>query len=123
MSHLARIPIVGKLEMQFWIRSLQLQKDIDNVVKILDQDPRRKTAFSPIIFEYEAGSMMYHVLLGATIDSLGLEDGQGFVWISTGKEAHQKAEKERNSLAKEMIESLEQRNFDEVMEIESGREK
>lgn len=122
MGMVARMPIIGKRETQFWIRAFQIEKEIDDIVKTLDKDTRRKTAFCPIIYEYEAGSMKYHALFGVTVDSLGLVDALGMLWISTGEENHKKAEEQRNQWAKEMLETSEGREWDEVVTLEKGRE-
>lgn len=123
MGHRTRIPLIGKLEVQFWIRAFGLQSDIDSIIATLNEKAERKQAFCPIIYEYEAGSMKYHALLGVRVDPLGLIDGQGFIWISAGKEHHELAEKERDEFADEMTKTFEKHGgFDEVKVLETKRE-
>src|ERR1700751_5281052 len=96
---LIKMPVQGKAELQFWVRAFQLQDEIDSVVRMLHETKQRKTAFTPIVSEYEAGGVQWVFLLGTVLDPLGITDGGGMVWLTTGKEHLEEAVKERNRLA------------------------
>lgn len=118
-----KMPVRGKAELQFWVRAFQLEGDIEEVVRRLHEKEERKTAFAPIISEYECGSIKWVLLLGPTIDPLGLKDGVGTVWLTSGKEHFEMAVRERNKLADEIISEAErQGKFDEMIEMEPKKD-
>ena len=120
---LIKIPVHQKAELQFWIRAFQLEDEIAVVVSRLHERPEHKSAFAPIISEYQSGSITWVFILGATIDPLGLSDGQGFVWLTTGTEHFAEAIKARNKLADELLAWAEHEGkFDETLEFEPKKD-
>lgn len=120
---LVKMPVRSKPEIQFWIHAFHLEKDIEEITKLLNQDVRRKSAFCPIITEYEAGIMYFHLILGARVDALGLVDGIGQVWLSTNKEHREEAEKEWRKMGDDTLDTAQKSGkWDETFEIEPGRE-
>jgi hypothetical protein len=120
---LIKMPVKGKAELQFWVRAFQLQEEIDKVVHLLHQAEERKTAFAPVISEYESGSIKWVFLLGPVIDPLGIQQGGGMVWLTTGKGHLQDALKERNKLADMVLGEAEtQGKFDEIIEMEPKKD-
>ena len=118
-----KIPVKGKAESNFWIRAFQLEGDIQGVMAKLDEDFRRKTAFVPIIAEHEAGSILWIYFLGVSIDSLGVREGMGYVWLTTGEPHRDQALGERNKIADFVFKtSKEQGKFDEIIEIETRKD-
>lgn len=120
---LVKMPVKGKPEIQFWIHAFHLEKDIETVVNFLNNDVRRKTAFCPIITTYEAGEMHFHILLGASVDAVGLVNGFGRIWLSTNKEHRADAEKEWRTMSDETLDTAQKSGkWEETIEIEEGRE-
>jgi hypothetical protein len=120
---LIKMPVKGKKEIQFWLHAFHLEKEIENIAMMLNQDVRRRTGFCPILTEYEAGEMFFHIILGATVDPLGLSDGAGFVWLTTGEKHKDLAEKDWRKIGDEVLKSAQESGkWDETFEIESGRE-
>lgn len=120
---LIKMPVKGKAELQFWIRAFQLQDEVDKVVRMLHEKEERKTAFAPIISEYESGSIRWVFLLGPTIDPLGVGDGAGMVWLTTGDHHELAARGERNKLANMILKDAEmQGKFDEIIEMEPKKD-
>jgi hypothetical protein len=119
---LIKFPVTGRKETQFWVRAFQLEKEIEKVLAIMNEDVRRKTGFCPMIYDYQAGEKFFCMLIGATLDSLGVIEGMGLIWITSGEEHKQAALKERDKFAKDLFKEAEQKSFDEVLEIDSGRE-
>lgn len=120
---LIKMPVHGKAELNFWVRAFQIQGEIEEVVQILNADQGRKTAFSPIIAEYESGSIKWVFLLGAVVDPLGINGGAGMVWLTTGAQHLEQATKERNELADMILREAEsQGKFDEIIEMEPKKD-
>lgn len=120
---LIKMPVKGKAELQFWIRAFQLQDEIDNVVQMLHDKDERKTAFTPIISEYESGSIKWIFLLGTMLDPLGVHDGAGMVWLTTGDNHERTALGERDKLANMILKEAEsQGKFDEIIEMEPKKD-
>jgi hypothetical protein len=118
-----KMPVHGKAELQFWIRAFQLQDEIDTVIQMLHEKDERKTAFIPVISEYESGSIKWVFLLAPSVDPLGIENGGGMVWLTTGKEHLKMATEERNKLANEIIKEAEQQGkFDEMIQMEPKKD-
>lgn len=119
---LIKFPIQGRKETQFWVRAFQLEKEIDRVTAIMNAKPERKLGFCPMIYEYTADKTFFVCLIGAQIDALGITDGMGFIWITRGEKHKLEALKERDGFANEMFSAAEGRPYDEVVEIDSGKE-
>jgi hypothetical protein len=120
---LIKMPVQGKAELQFWVRAFQLQDEIDRVVQMLHDKDQRKTAFVPIVSEYESGSIKWVFLLGTVIDPLGIEQGMGMVWLTTGSKHLGAAMTERDKLANMIFkEAAEQGKFDEIIEMEPKKD-
>jgi hypothetical protein len=120
---LIKMPVHGKAELQFWIRAFQLQDEIDDVIRMLNDKDERKTAFAPIISEYESGSIKWVFLLGTCIDPLGIESGAGMVWLTQGPKHLEEATGERDKLANMILrEAEEQGKFDEVIEMDPKKD-
>lgn len=120
---LIKMPVKGKQEIQFWVHAFHLEKDLEHVTVLLNQDLRRKTAFCPIITTYRAGVMFFHIILGSTVDALGLVDGMGQIWLSTNKEHAEEAEKEWRHFGDELLsQARKSGKWEETIQIEEGRE-
>jgi hypothetical protein len=117
------MPVKGKAELQFWIRAFQLQDEIDKVVQMLHDKDERKTAFVPVVSEYESGSIKWVFLLGTVVDPLGVEQGAGMVWLTTGQKHLETATTERNKLANMILREAEENDkFDEIIEMEPKKD-
>lgn len=116
---LIKMPVKGKAELQFWVRAFQLENEIDHVVTRLREHPRGKTAFAPTIAEYEAGSVLWIFILGICVDPIGICDGAGYIWLTTGQAHKELALRERDKLADQIIDAaMEQDKFDEVIHMD-----
>jgi hypothetical protein len=120
---LLKIPVKGKTELQFWIRAFEIEGEIQQVVDILNENLDRKTALAPVIAEREMGLCMWVYFLAVTIDSLGLIDGEGIVWLTSGKVHRDMALKERNKLGDYAIEQATKAGkFQEMIEFEPRKD-
>jgi hypothetical protein len=120
---LIRIPVKGKAELQFWVRAFQLEEEIHNVVGILLAGKERVKAFVPIISEYEMGTTLWVYILAMRIDSLGLLDGEGAIWMTSGEEHRKLALKDRNELADYAIDLAKKAGkFDELIEMDPKKD-
>lgn len=120
---LIKMPVMGKQEVQFWVHAFHLEEEIEQVTKMLNQDVRRKNAFAPIITEYDAGSIHFHILLGPRIDALGLVDGIGKIWLSTNKEHRDVAEKEWGEMCDDVLDNAQKSGkWNETITIDEGKE-
>lgn len=77
----------------------------------------------PLVMDFEVDpDLRFHVFIVANVDSLGLKDGLGFIWISDRKHDAE-AIQERDALADDILADMsKQKHFDEVIEIETKRE-
>lgn len=120
---LVKFPVLGKVETQFWLRAFQLEAKIDHVAAIMNQDVHRKSGFCPIITTHEAGAIFFHIILATNVDSLGLSDGMGTIWLSTNKEHREEAERSWELMGNDVLKRVhESGKWDETFEIEPGRE-
>lgn len=120
---LIKIPVKGKAESVYWVRAFDLQAEVEQITGMISGVDKRKSAFAPVITEHEAGSYFFVIFLGLCIDSLGLTDGMGYVWLTTGKEHKSDALIERNKLADAVLDSAHQAGkFDEIIEVENKRD-
>lgn len=121
---LIKMPVKGKAETQFWVRAFQLEDDIQKIVQMLHEgDPRRRTAFAPTISEHEAGSVFWVFILGISVDALGICDGLGYIWLTTGQEHKEIALRERDKFGDQIIGMVKDAGkYDEVLEIESKKD-
>ena len=120
---LIKIPVNGKAECNFWVRAFQLEDEVGEVMRLLGEDDRRKRAFAPTITQHESGSIQWVIFLGLMVDSLGVCGGDGYVWLTTGKDHFEQALKKRNELGEYVIKEAErQGKFDEIMEIEEKKD-
>lgn len=120
---LIRIPAKGKAEIQFWLRSFQIEDEVQKVMDLLNEDARRVKAFVPIISEYESGSIVWVYILALVIDSLGLIEGEGSIWLTNTKAHQAVALKARDDLAEFAIKmAREQDKLKEIIEMEPKKD-
>jgi len=120
-----QMPLKGKHETQFWVHAFHLDDWVEKLRVMMNEKTERTTAFNPVCQEYTAGSMRFCCVLGLSVDKLGLFDGLGWVWITTGDEHWQKALKDSQKLFNDILrvnETERGRPWDEVVEIEPGKE-
>jgi hypothetical protein len=114
----------GRKATHFWVRALDLEREIEAVCKLITAKAERKTGAVPIVAEYQIDERLKCIyLIQAEVDALGIMNGVGFLyWASPEheKEVLEIRDKQANDLLKIMHGY---RGYDEIIPLEVKREK
>lgn len=117
-----KITFEGQLATRFWIRALNLEKDVQFAQKLMTQKAERKWASVPIVAEYEIDPRLSFVyLIVATVDALGIKNGTGMI-LYASPDRLAEVKKYRDEFAEDILKNME-KDFDEVVEMESKTER
>lgn len=118
-----KLGVKGKDQCRFWIRALKLEDEVEMVRKMIDIPGPRKWAASPVITEFTVDEdFKFYIFIVLKIDSLGIMDGQGDVYI-TDKAHEEETRARRDRLADEIMAQLEKdKRFDEILKVEDKSE-
>lgn len=116
-----KILFEGQLATRFWIRALDLEKDVQFAQKLMTEKAERKWASVPIVAEYKVDERLTFVyLIVATVDALGVQNGTGMIMYSS-PERLEEVKKYRDKFADDILTNI-HRGFDEVVEIPNKSE-
>jgi hypothetical protein len=101
-----RMDIMGKVEMQFWLRAFMMEAPIQHAQNTINADPRIKTCAVPIISEYECGRYWWQMCLCPQVDALGLKGGEGRIWVADNLTDRDAQVEECAELAGELLDGL-----------------
>ena len=122
MKQAGRIIFEGVLATRFWIRALDLEKDIADTRVLILQKSERKWGAVPIVAEYKVDERLSFVyLVVAHVDALGITDGSGVIYYAS-PERLEEVTKLRDEMAKDVLAGMESGRFDEIVSIENKDE-
>jgi hypothetical protein len=118
-----RIVFVGQLATKFWVRTLGLEKDVEEARALMGARIERKWGAIPIVAEYEVEpDFKWIYLVVVNVDILGIKDGMGVVYFAS-RAFEEEIMQARDAQAKELLDGMEKRPFDEVVELPEKKER
>jgi len=117
-----RITFTGKLATQFWVRTLGLEKDVEEARVLMGAKTKRKWGAIPIVAEYQVDEnfkWIYTVI--AVVDMLGILDGVGVIYFAS-PDQEKRVLTVRDRHAKNLIQGYAGGKFDEVVVLGEKKE-
>jgi hypothetical protein len=119
----AKIVVLGRKQTQFWVRALDLTKEVDYAVSLMNDrmKTQRKWGVVPVVSEYDMGEgtkLVY--FLSIEVDALGIRNGGGVIYCVSDK-YFEEALKLRDQLADDIFKNRE-KAFDEIVEMPTKKE-
>lgn len=122
MKQRGKILFEGRKATQFWVRTFNLESEIEQVKAMMLQKPERAKAAVPIIAEYDVDELKFIFIIQAEVDALGIQNGAGMVYWAT-PEFQKEALEIRDKHADDLLKTLEESGkFQEIIEMERKRE-
>jgi hypothetical protein len=120
---MVKFPVKNKAEAQFWIRAFQLEGHVDAVSKRLMDFPGRTGGFCPVMSTYEAGAYKFIYVLVLMMDTLGVNNAIGNIWMSTTEEHHKQAMRAAHKMGNDVLEEARKNGgFHEVVVMEADKD-
>lgn len=117
-----RIVCEGQLQMRFWVRALNLEKDVAYAQELINQKSERKWALVPTIGEYRVDErflFLYALLID--VDQLGIKGGTGAIFY-TSPEREKELSRVRDALAEDVLKNIPKETWDKAVMMEDKRE-
>jgi hypothetical protein len=119
----AKILVMGRKQTQFWVRALDLTKEVDFAISLINDrmKAQRKWGVAPVVAEYDMGDgTMLVYFLSIEVDALGIRNGGGVIYCVSKKHLKE-ALKLRDRLADELLKER-AKGFDEFVEMPTKKE-
>jgi hypothetical protein len=112
-----RIVFEGELAVKFWVRALDLEKDMEKARLIMEGDPHGKWGSIPIVAEYEVDpGLKFVYLILADFDHLGINGGTGVVYFTDPTHLEEVTQL-RDEFAEEVMKSLKEGKVHQEMVV------
>jgi hypothetical protein len=113
----------GREATKFWIRALDLEKDIEQVRVTMGERIERKWGSIPIVAEYQVGpNFKWIFIIVANVDILGIKDGTGVLYYAS-PDCEAEVLKKRDAQADDILSGMEKEGrFDEVIVLPEKKE-
>ena len=125
LGQCGRIVFAGQLATKFWVRTLGLEKEVEEARALMGARIERKWgAKIPIVAEYEVEpDFKWIYLIVVNVDILGIRDGMGVVYFAS-RAFEEEIMQARDAQAKELLDGMEKRHpFDEVVVLPEKKER
>jgi hypothetical protein len=117
-----RIVCEGQLQMRFWVRALNLEKEVAYAQGLINEKSERKWGLVPTIGEYRVDErflFLYALLID--VDQLGVKGGTGVIFY-TSPEREKEVYEVRDALADDVLKNIPKETWDETVVMEDKRE-